>query len=175
MRGERMGYQTWGETESGGVQKQFSAFQELYKGLEDNGQKQLGTRDLAKGIATSISYEDAHHRFGQFYFSNLEHKGAETSVLSAFAQSSVTATNFAMRLLEAGVPRAKCIVPVFANTGLTFLVGATIVLDDTFPTCVPISKPLNLLGPVDRQMASAFLMKASRHCENLYNAILWLE
>jgi hypothetical protein len=66
-------------------------------------------------------------------------------------------------------------VPVFANTGLTFLVGVTIVLDRTFPTCVPISKPLNLLDPVDRQMASAYLMKASRHCENLYDALLRFE
>ena len=168
MQGERMGYQTWGETEQGGVQKQFAAFEYLYSGLEENGQKQLGTRNLAKGIAVGISYEDGHHRFGDLYFSTLEHKGAETSVLSAFAQASVTATNFAMRLLDVGVPRADCIVPVFANTGLTFLVGATIVLDRTFPTCVPISKPLNLLDAVDRQIASAYLVKASDHCKNLY-------
>ena len=41
-----MGLQTWGESELGGVHQQFSAVEWMYKGIEDNGQKQLGLRGL---------------------------------------------------------------------------------------------------------------------------------
>jgi hypothetical protein len=169
LRGERMGLQTWGETGPGGVHQQFSAVQHQYTGLEDNGQKQLGSRQLGRGIATRSSYEDSHHRFGNYILSDMEHKGAESSVLRPLSQGAATATNFAMGLLDAGIPRDKCIIPVFANTGLTFLAGATIVLDCSFPTFIPISKQLDLSDPVERQVASAFIAKASRHCEWMFN------
>jgi hypothetical protein len=83
----------------------------------------------------------------------------------------VTATNFGMDLLIKGVPRADCIVPVIGNTGLHFVAGARIVLDGSFPTLIPISKYLDLSDPIERQVASTYIAKASSHCENLFSLI----
>lgn len=171
LRGEKMGLQTWGESEAGGVHQQFSAAERMYRGLEDNGHKQLGTRGLSYGIAAPTSYEDSHHCFGQFTLSDIEHKGAGFSAMPAVAQAAVTATNFAMKLFLDGVPRTECIIPVIGNTGLSFVAGATIVLDVSFPTYIPLSKHLDLSDPVERQIASAYIAKASAHCEELYNFI----
>ena len=171
LRGEKMGLQSWNETEPGGVHQQFSTAKDMYKGIEDNGQRQLGTRGLVYGIANRASYEDSHHSFGQYCLSDIEHKGAESSALSALAQAAVTATNFGMDLLLKGVPRADCIIPVIGNTGLHFVAGATIVLDGSFPTLIPISKHLDLSDPIERQVASAYIAKASAHCENLFSLI----
>lgn len=171
LRGEKMGLQTWGETEPGGVHQQFSAVESMYKGVEDNGQQQLGPRGCADGIAARTSYEDSHHRFGHYILSDIEHKGAESSVMSAVAQAAVTATNFAMKLLLDGVLCSECIIPTIGNTGLTFVAGVTIVLDKSSPTYIPLSKHLDLSDAVERQIASAYLAKASAHCEKLYDFI----
>ena len=170
LRGEKMGLQTWGESEPGGIHKQFSAVESMYSGLEDNGQKQLGTRGLVDGIAARTSYEDAHHCFGIYFLSDVEFKGAESSALSAMAQGAVTATNIGMGLL-ALIPRSHIIIPVIGITGLSFVAGATIVLGESFPTFIPISKHLDLSDPVERQVASAYIAKASAHCEKLKKMI----
>lgn len=171
LYGEKMGLQTWGETEANGVHQQFSAVTHLYRGVEDNGQKPLGTRGLADGIANVRSYEDSHHKFGEYTLSDIEHKGAESSAIPAVAQAAATATNFAMKLLRDGVPHTECIIPVIGNTGLSFIAGVTIVLDVSFPTYIPLSKHLDLSDPNERQIASAFIAKASAHCERLFNLI----
>ena len=171
LYGEKMGLQTWRESEPGGVHQQFSAVEWMYRGLEDNGQVWLGRRGLADGIAASTTYEDSHHRFGEYHLSDFEHKGAESSVLPAVVQAAVTATNFAMKLLVDGVPYTECIIPVIGNSGLSFVAGAIIVLDESFPTYIPISKHLDLSDPVERQVASAYITKASAFCEKLYDSI----
>jgi hypothetical protein len=165
--GEKMGLQTWGETESGGVNTQFSNVHSLYEGLRNNGQKTVSFRKLILGIASQASHEDCHHSFGGLYLSAIEHKGAGASPLGALAQGAVVATNFAMELLRRGLPRSECIIPVIGHTGILAIFGAVVVLEPSFPTFIPLSKHLNLSDPEESQIASAFLMKATEHCHDM--------
>ena len=87
------------------------------------------------------------------------------------AQLAVSATNFAMKLLIDGVPSTECIILAIGNTGLSFVAGVTIVLDESFSTYIPLCKHLDLSDPVERQITSAYIAKASAHCEKLYDFI----
>jgi hypothetical protein len=173
--GEKMGLQSWGETIPGGVEQQFNEAYKLFPGLERNGQITLGSRGLSDGIASLSTYEDGHHKFGEFHLSSLENKGVESSPLSALSQSAVTATNFAMKLLKQGLPRAECIIPVIACTGLFMSFGAVVILEPSFPTFIPTSKHLDLSDSKERNIASAFLAKCSTHCERVFGLMSALD
>jgi hypothetical protein len=167
---EKPGYFTWGETVASGVLgKTMSALtarfgEELF---QSNGQTQLRTRGFKLGIATDSSYNDIHIERGGLPLLDMENKGGETSLFPAIQQVAVTCTNFAMGLMNKGVPRARCIVPGVANNGVSMLFGATIVLEESFPTFVPLSKQLDLLDPHESRVACAYLQKASSFCLSL--------
>ena len=163
--GEKEGLKSWGETAGGGVSAQLGLVAHHYTGLEGNGQNQLGTRDLGKGIAGPTSYEDYHHYIWGNTLSVLENEGAEGSILAAISQAAVTGTNVATTLLLKGLPPALCVVPIIGNTGICMAFGAIIILEGSFPTYIPVSKKLDLLDQREGQMASAYLMKASSHCK----------
>jgi hypothetical protein len=163
--GEKEGLKSWGEAGGGGVSAQLGFVAHHYAGLEGNGQNQLGSRELGKGIAGPTSYEDYHHYIGGNILSVLENKGAEGSILAAISQAAVTGTNVAMALLSKGLPPALCVVPIIGNTGICMAFGAVIVLDDSFPTYIPVSKKLDLLDQREGQIASAYLFKATSHCK----------
>lgn len=164
--GEKPGFQTWGETEAGGISDQFSDVASTF-GLLMNGQRTLKTRNMSIGIVNSNSYEDFHFLSKGVYCGIVEDKGAEGSISSAIVEGASIASNFAMQLLALHLPPEKCVVPVIANTGLCMVFGATIILPPSFPTYIPVSKRLDLSDPQERIIASAFLMKAKEHVENI--------
>lgn len=62
-----------------------------------------------------------------------------------------------------GVPKQDYVVSVVANTGMNICFGATMMLDESFPTYVPLSKQLDLLDEHESKVASAYLQKAKQH------------
>lgn len=164
--GEKPGFNTWGETEAGGITAQFSSIASMF-GLCMNGQCQLGTRKMAFGIANQNSYEDFHFSSRGAYFGIMEDKGAEGSISAAIIEGATLATNFAMQLLALHLVPEKCVLPVIANTGLCMVFGATIILPPSFPTYIPLSKRLDLSDPQERMLASAYLIKAKAHVNNI--------
>jgi hypothetical protein len=168
ISGEKPSYNSWGETVSGGVQDQTEkCLSSLFLHFVRNGQEPLSSKKLLSGLVNPTSYNDFHYRYHQWYLMCGEHKGAEGSLLGAVLQMALTNTHFAMGLLERGVPREKCIIPGVANTGMLMLFGATIILDDSFPTFVPLTKQLDLLDAAENQMASAFLARCQDYCLEL--------
>ena len=97
----------------------------------------------------------------------MECKGGEASVFPALAQGCVMSTNFCIKLLNEGIAREQCIIPVIANNGLTMVFGATILLADSFPTFIPLSKQLDLLDYYENKTSSAYLQKIVDHCNSL--------
>jgi hypothetical protein len=173
--GEKMGLQSMKETGPNGIEDQFVEFFNKHSklGLKKNGRVQLKSKNLGDGIASAISYEDCHHTFGnEAYLSVIEHKGAEASAFPAISQAAVTATNFAIGLLKRGVPRQSCIIPVIGHSGIAMVIGATIILEPTFPTFIPLSKHLDLSDPYESKVAFAYIKKASEHCLVLYQLLL---
>jgi hypothetical protein len=164
--GERPGYQAWGETEPGGVTSQTTKYETVFS-FEANGQKQLKSRGLEFGIAAGNSYEDHHMKWGHHHMADLEDKGADGSILAALAQGACTGSNFAMAHLRAGLPWNECIVPVAGNTGLLMSFGATVVLQPSFPTFVPLSKLLDLSDSRERRVAAAYLHKMEQFASRL--------
>jgi hypothetical protein len=135
----------------------------------EDGRGPLISKNLEDGIASSSSYEDCHHTFGNnAYLSVIEHTDAEASAFPAVSQAAVTATNFAIGLLKRGVPRESCIIPVIGHSGITMVIGATIILEPTFPTFIPLSKHLDLSDPYESKVAFAYIKKASDHCLALH-------
>jgi hypothetical protein len=65
--------------------------------------------------------------------------------------------------MASGVPIDSCTVSVIANTGMNMCFGATIMLGESFPTYVPLSKQLDLLDEYESKIASAYLEKAKQH------------
>ena len=173
--GEKMGLQSIKETVRNGIEDQFVEFFNKHSklGLKKNGRVPLKSKNLEDGIASSDSYEDCHHTFGnEAYLSIIEHKDAEASAFPAISQAAVTATNFAIGLLKRGVPRQSCIIPVIGHSGITMVIGATIILEPTFPTFIPLSKHLDLSDPYESKVAFAYIKKASEHCLALYQLLL---
>jgi hypothetical protein len=173
--GEKMGLQSIQETVSNGIEDQFLKFFKKHSklGLTNNGRVQLKSKNLEDGIASSSSYEDCHHTFGNnAYLSVIEHKGSEASAFPAISQAAVIATNFAIGLLKRGVPRQSCIIPVIGHSGIAMVIGATIILEPTFPTFIPLSKHLDLSDPYESKVAFAYIKKASDHCLALYQLLL---
>eukprot|EP01036_Dinobryon_divergens_P035104 gene35104-45441_t len=166
LSGEKPGFQSIGETESNGIHdmtmKEFACFNFL-----SNGQIQLSSHGLGLGIVSENSYNDGYIRLNNLHLAELENKGAESSLLPALAQSATTATNFCMGLLAKGIPLEDCIVAVVANTGVNICFGATILLDDSFPTYIPLSKQLDLLDDYESRVAYAFLEKIADHAKSL--------
>lgn len=167
VSGEKPAYQSWGETAAYGVQWQtLEALRDLDCYVE-NGQIQFGSRQLGIGLAKENSYNDIHIHLNGLYVTELENKGAESSLLPAVAQSSTSATNFCIGLMSKGVPREECIVPVISNTGINICFGATIMLDKSFPTYIPLSKQLDLLDEHENKTASAYFIKIKDHSHRL--------
>lgn len=54
---------------------------------------------------------------------------------------------------------------VIANNGMSMCFGATIMLEGTFPTYIPLSKQLDLLDDYENRVAYAYLFKAKEHGE----------
>ena len=172
--GQSISFNTFGETEVGGISQQFSKYADknIYKGLKANGQRQFKVKGLINGIASSDSYDDFHIEVGNLICAIFEAKGAEGSLLGAVSQAAVSATNVAMSLLSLGLPKEDCVVPVIGSNGIGIIFGAIIVLDISFPTYVPVSKVLDLSCPLERQIASAYLKKACSYCQEMQKAIL---
>ena len=118
-------FQTFAETASGGVTFQTSAAIKIFT---ENGQTQLKSRGLEIGVANPESYEDFHVKLNDLYLAVMECKGGEASVFPALAQGCVMSTNFCIKLLNEGIAREQCIIPVIANNGLSMVFGATILL-----------------------------------------------
>eukprot|EP01040_Poterioochromonas_malhamensis_P014756 gene14756-16385_t len=167
VSGEKPAYQSGGETAAYGVQRQtLEALRDLDCYVE-NGQIQFGSRQLGIGLAKENSYNDIHIHLNGLYVTEFENKGAESSLLPAVAQSSTSATNFCIGLMSKGVPREECIVPVISNTGINICFGATIMLDKSFPTYIPLSKQLDLLDEHENKTASAYFIKIKDHSHRL--------
>jgi hypothetical protein len=134
-------------------------------------------RGLVLGLGSQLSIDDI----------SLEQKGLHTvtfvtrgelqspsslssslsSHLSAINYSAITATHFILAQRAAGVPREDCVVSVVGTNAMTIIFGATILLCDTFPTFIPLSKQLDLLDDRENKIASAFLDKAVENGEIL--------
>jgi len=54
-----------------------------------------------------------------------------------------------------------------ANTGVNICFGATILLDDSFPIYIPLSKQLDLLDDCESRVAYAYLEKIADHAKSL--------
>jgi len=163
ISGELPGFQSRGETEAGGItEKTLSALQH-FDCFVGNGQKWFSSRGLSVGLAKDNSYNDIHVSFDGLHILECENKGAESSLLPALAQSATSATNFCVSLMASGVPIEHCVVSVMANTGMNMCFGATIMLDESFPTYVPLSKQLDLLDEYESKVASAYVQKAKQH------------
>ena len=86
----------------------------------------------------------------------LGNKGADSSLLPAIAQSTTAVTNFCIGQLARGVPIDDFVVAVVSNTGVNICFGATILLQDSFPMYVPLSKQLYLLDDYESRVAYSF-------------------
>jgi hypothetical protein len=133
-------------------------------GFYENFKSTLKAHNLSLGIAT----EQSRHGFDinidpDLLLALMEVKGSDVSILQVVSQAAAVATNFCIGLYNRGIPREHCIVPVVAYNGLSIFFGATILLDATFPTFVPLSKVLYLGVEYDSQVASAFIFKILHH------------
>ena len=86
----------------------------------------------------------------------IEVKGADGSILAAILEGTINGTNFAMHLYAAGVKSSEVVVPVIACTGLCMVIGAVKLLEESFPTYIPLSKRLDISDPIESKIASAF-------------------
>ena len=92
------------------------------------------------------------------YVAEVENNG--TTVLPAISQSA----NFCMSLYANGVARERCIFPVVTNAGITVCFGAIIImLDETFPTYILLSKQSDLLDEYEKRVTSASLERIKHH------------
>ena len=119
---------------------------------------------LSLGIASSGTYHDIDIRLpDNILVAICEGKGSDLSILQPAAQAATESTNLCLGLYNRGVPREHCIIPVIAYNGLSICFGATILLNDTFPTFVPTSRILSLLDEAESQVASAYIHKILKH------------
>lgn len=169
ISGETPGFQCRREIESLGVTAITLKALENFGLFVDNGRKTFSSRHLSLGIAKDSSYNDIDIRYRNIYSTVLENKGAESSVIPALAQGAATGTNFVLHMANSGVPFEKCAVCVIANTGMNICFGATILLSDSFPTYIPLSKNLDLLDDRESRIAGAYLSKCVDHARRLGN------
>ena len=90
-------------------------------------------------------------------------KGSEVSLLGAIAQAATTATNYFLAMMALGVPRMECVVSVASNNGMSMCFGATITLEDSSTTHIPLSKGFSLLDDLENRKSFAYLQKARGH------------
>ena len=138
-----------------------------YSLFQSNARTTLATKDLSVGMCNGSTFEDIHVHIRDFFIAVCEIKGSEASVLPALLQAMLTATHFCIGLYNKGIERSECIVPVVANTGLIMTFGATILLADSCPTYIPLSKQLDLTNDAENALAFAYLKKVVDHCERL--------
>ena len=154
----------------GVVSMTMEALRESFKNnFVENHHKSLKDKGLSVGIASETSFNDVEVELNGLHLLEFENKGGEVSVMPGMAQAAATATNFCIGLRNAGIPFDKCIVPVVVNTGLSMCFAATILLDQSFPTCIPLSKSLDLLNQTENKLAHAYLTKAFAHVHHLSN------
>mmetsp|Transcript_3559 Transcript_3559/g.5041 ORF Transcript_3559/g.5041 Transcript_3559/m.5041 type:complete len:446 (-) Transcript_3559:107-1444(-) len=169
LSGEKSGFQYITETEANGIQdmtaKEIARFD-----FVSNGENHLSIRGLNVGVATGNSFNDSHIQLNSLYLAELENTGAESSLLPAVAQGAATATNFCISLMAQGIPVDDCVIGVVSNTGINICFGATILLEDSFPIYIPLSKQLDLLDDYESRVASAYLQKVATHARNLSRA-----
>ena len=173
LYGEQLPLRSWQESVNGGVQDQMDVLAKTgrFPGLKAHPQlAAFSARGLHGGIASMGSKEDNTISMGGFFLGCIENKG-DGDVVAAISQSAIGATNYAMSLLSHGISREKCIVPVIGHCATIMHFGVTAILDDSFPTYIPLSKQLDMLNPTDRSVASAFLKKACDHCTNLHKQL----
>ena len=77
------------------------------------------------------SFEDIHINVNDLYFGPMEEKETSVPIQTALLQAVVIATHFCLGLLNRGVARNECIVPVVATNGLVIIFGATMMLADS--------------------------------------------
>ena len=151
---EKPGFQAVGEEGEGGtISTLLAELENITLGnldFEENSKSTFKTHKLTLGIATGTSVHDFDVCVSStLRTALLEGKGSEASILPALAQGAAEGTNFCMGLYAQGIPKEHCVVPVIAYNGLSMCFGATMLLDDTFPTFVPLSKTLDLMDEYD--------------------------
>ncbi len=163
---EQVAFQYYGETIVHGVEKQFLKYCGLnVPTINSPGQTRMKTRGIVEGIVSNSSYEDAYLQIGDRYLAVIEFKGPGTAIYATVAQAAAYGTNYAITLLNKGLPPEYCIVPVIASNGVTIIFGATIILQNTYPTYIPISKHLDLSNSYESKIAAAFLQRIASHCK----------
>ena len=167
ISGELPAFQSRKESSEGGVETITLEALQNFSCFASNGQRSFKSRKLGLGIVETTTYNDIHIFFNGLYITEFENKGAESSLLPAVAQGATSSTNFCLDLYAKGVPKEHCIVPVVSNNGISMCFGATILLDKTFPTYIPLSKQLDLLNKSENKMASAYLKKIKQHAESV--------
>ena len=163
---EKVAYGTWGELATGGIKEQTKIALSCYDCFEENGTTRFSSRDLSIGISNPASYNDFHVVINNNYLLDQENKGSEGSIFDALRQAAVSCSNFSISLLRRGVPWYDIVVPGIANTGLAMIFGATIILEESFPTFIPISKVLILSDSLENRIASAYIQKAYKFCKD---------
>ena len=160
------------EGSANGVQHQFDkSVLPHFDGMISNGRTTLKSKCLSTGVATELSYADNIWVLDKNIFGVVELKGTEASTSVAMREGAVYATNIAIGLLNHGLPFEKCIVPVVGCTGALIQFAATIILDKSFPTFVPISKIFDLADVDERKMSSAYLHKYTEHVSSTYKLL----
>ena len=159
LMGELMHMSSRGETARGGVNSIFiSSSKSLFHAIS-NGTTTLQDHEL--GLATPGSECDHLMIRDRVLYGIIELKGGESSPFYGSRQSAVYSSHFAMKLLQLGVPRERVIVPSYTYTGMQIQFGVTIVLAPSFPVFRTISKVLDMGDMHERQMAVAYIQKAT--------------
>ena len=165
MNGEKENLSCKGEEE--GIVALFESLLSASDGWIINKRKSFKDNKISYGIASSKSYNDFCIKFDDEMYSMLEVKGADGSVLDAVCQAAISATHIALRLLSIGIPSKDCIIPVIGSNGLVIIFGATIVLNNSYPTYIPISKQLDIIDENESKIIAAYFSKISNHCKKL--------
>jgi hypothetical protein len=164
LAGELMHMSSRGEGGTGGVNHIFKSSRSLFHAITIGGKK-LNHHKL--GLATAASYCDHLMMKNGEYYGVVELKGGQYSPFFGSRQSAAYSTHFAMELLRLGVPRERVIVPSHTYTGMQIQFGVTIVLAPSFPVFRTISKVLDMGDMHERQMAVAYVQKATSWIKKL--------
>eukprot|EP01035_Chromulina_nebulosa_P032115 gene32115-42866_t len=93
----------------------------------------------------------------------LESNGVHEQFIAALKKLDSIFSDNGLR--NAGLSLEDCILPVVAFSGVTIIFGATILLQDSFPTFVPLSKQLDMIDMNENLLASAYLKKFKSFCQ----------
>jgi hypothetical protein len=157
--GELLHMSSRGETLRWGVDFNFGGPSNPLFHAITNGRTNLHDHEL--GLATVVSYCDHLMIRDDVLYGTVELKGGQYSPFFGSRQSAVYSTHFAMKLLQLGVPRENVIVPSYTYTGMLIQFGVTIVLKPSFPVFWTTSKVLDMGDMRERQMAVAYIQKAT--------------